>query len=328
MTELVRTQTRMQHDKLARKDEAMKLLRDGLPPTEIAKRLHISTAAVMTYLCLKIGEGELRRSDIAFSLPREVRAAIEQAIEKTGSLNAAVVTRHMKRQGVNANRLDVGIYINYRRARVVLGDMYELIRTLELRLHSFVKDAFVAEFGEEDWWRSGIPDTIRAECAALREKDPEPAEDAFCYTHLINIREILDKRWPVLSKYMPKHLLNGKKDILERLLRLNRVRNTVMHPVRNAVLSEDEFEFVRDLEHDLGDLKVGAESVHEPAPVTEETAAAEGSSELVTKLAPVPDAMPDGTAAATAATDEIPASSNQSESDDAHDDFLPSVKTA
>src|SRR5689334_14437527 len=131
---------------MPRKDEAMKLLREGLPPTEIAKRMHASTAAVMTFLCLKIGEGELRRSDIAFSIPRETRAAIEKVVEETGSLNAAAVTRHLKRQGINANRLDVGVYINYRRARVVLGDMYELIRTLELRLHSFIKDAFVAEF--------------------------------------------------------------------------------------------------------------------------------------------------------------------------------------
>jgi hypothetical protein len=303
---------------MARKDEAMTLLLEGLPPTAIAQRMRTSTAAVMTFLCLKIGEGELRRSDIAFSLPREMRAAIEQAIESTGSLNATAITRHLKRQGVTANRLDVGVYVNYRRARVVLGDMYELLRMLELRLHSFIKDAFIAEFDEENWWRAGVPDTIRAECAALREKDPEPADDAFCYTHLVNIREILDKRWPVLSKFMPKHLLNGKKDLLERLLRLNRVRNAVMHPVRNTVLSEEEFEFVRDLERDLADLKVGGESMHEPAPVTEEVASAEGSSELVSKLAPV---------------EEMPAAEHTSvaepgTTEQAHDDFVPSVKTA
>jgi hypothetical protein len=302
----------------------MKLLREGLPPSEIAKRMHSSTAAVMTFLCLKIGEGELRRSDIAFSLSRETRAAIEKVIEDTGSLNAAAVTRQLKRHGINANRLDVGVYINYRRARVVLGDMYELVRMLELRLHSFIKEAFVAEFGEENWWRSGVPDTIRAECAALREKDPEPAEDAFCYTHLINIREVLDKRWPILSKYMPKHLLNAKKDLLERLLRLNRVRNSVMHPVRNAVLSEDEFEFVRDLEHDLADLRVGAESVHEPAPVTEETAAAEGaSSELVSKLTPVPESTPEMDAAVTEVALPV-----QQQEEEPHDHFVPSVKSA
>lgn len=310
---------------MARKDEAVKLLMQGLPPSEIARQMHTTTATVMQYLCLKIGEGELRRSDIAFSLPREVRAAIEAAIEKTGLLNPSLISRELKRQNIAANRLDVGVYINYRRARVVLGDMYELLRMLELRLHSFIKDAFVAEFGQENWWRSGVPDTIRAECAALREKDPEPADDAFCYTHMVNIREILDKRWPVLSKYMPKHLLNGKKDLLDRLLRLNRVRNAVMHPVRNTVLSEDEFEFVRDLEHDLADLKVGAESVHEPAPVTEEVAAAEGSSELVSKLAPVEEIAVASGESGTVPTSAAPPTK---ESDERHDTFIPSVKSA
>lgn len=307
---------------MARKDEAVKLLMQGLPPSEIARQMHTTTAAVMQYLCLKIGEGELRRSDIAFSLPREVRAGIEAAIENTGSLNASVVTRELKRQNIAANRLDVGVYINYRRARVVLGDMYELLRTLELRLHSFIKDAFVAEFGQENWWRSGVPDTIRAECAALREKDPEPADDAFCYTHMVNIREMLDKRWPVLSKYMPKHLLNAKKDLLDRLLRLNRVRNAVMHPVRSNVLSEDEFEFVRDLEHDLADLKVGTESVHEPVPVTEEVAAAEGTTELVSKLAPVEEIAARADAGAT------PGSAATTKPEESHDEFIPSVKSA
>lgn len=35
--------------------------------------------------------------------------------------------------------MDVGIYLHYRRARVVLGDMYELVRSVKVRLHSFIK---------------------------------------------------------------------------------------------------------------------------------------------------------------------------------------------
>jgi hypothetical protein len=155
-----------------------------------------------------------------------------------------------ERAGLQANRVDISIYLHYRRARVVLGDRYELLRMVEVRLHSFMKQAFIREFGEEEWWRSGVPDNIRAECAALLEKDPEPADKPYCYTHLISLREMLDKRRTILSKYMPKQLLNQKKDLIERLLKLNRIRNSVMHPVRNAVLTEDDFEFVRDLEPD------------------------------------------------------------------------------
>ncbi|HYG99615.1 MAG TPA: hypothetical protein VD837_10830 [Terriglobales bacterium] len=280
---------------MARKDQAAELLRQGLPPSEIARQMGTSSAAVMQYLCLKIGEGELRRSDLAFSIPHDLRAAIEQAIEKTGSLSSWVITRELRKQGITANRLDVGVYINYRRARVVLGDMYELVRTVEVRLHAFVKQAFIAEHGEDQWWRTGVPDNIRAECAALLEKDPDPAEEPYCYTHLISLREMLDKRWPVLSKYMPSHLLNKKKDLLERLLRLNRIRNSVMHPVRNAVLTEDDFEFVRDLEADLSDLKVQMPAAAQEVPLGQEIEAATSEpppQELVSRLAPVNDEPP------------------------------------
>jgi hypothetical protein len=282
---------------MLRKDQAAQLLRQGLPPSEIARQMQTSIPAVMQYLCLKIGEGELRRSDIAFSLPHPLRMAIEQSIERTASVNPFAVARDLRKAGIDANRHDVAVYMHYRRARVVLGDMYELLRNVEVRLHTFVKQAFVLEFGEEDWWRSGVPDTIRAECAALLEKDPEPADEAYCYTHVINLREILDKRWSVLSKYLPENLLNQKKDLLERLLKLNRIRNCVMHPVRKSVLSEEDFEFVRDLEADLGDFEA---HLRQEASVSDtESASTAGPQELVTKLAPVSGERPASEQAAT-----------------------------
>lgn len=271
---------------MLRKDQAAQLLREGFPPSAIAQQMGTSTPAVMQYLCLKIGEGELRRSDIAFSLPQQTRAAVEEIIAESGSNNVSAISRALQKRGIEANRHDVAVYIRYRRARVVLGDMYELLRAVEMRLHTFVKQAFVLEYGEEQWWRSGVPDTIRAECAALHEKDPEPADDAYCYTHLISLREILDKRWSVLNRYMPSHLVSKKKDLLDRLLKLNRIRNSVMHPVRNTVLTEEDFEFVRLIERDLSDLaahlreEVG--TMDEP-----EIEIANAEPELVSKLEPV-----------------------------------------
>src|SRR4051812_17220547 len=157
-----------------RKDQAAQLLREGCPPSEIARQMGTSTPAVMQYLCLKIGEGELRRSDIAFSLPQETRTAVEEIISESGSTGVSVISRTLLKRGIVANRHDVAVYMRYRRARVVLGDMYELLRAVEVRLHTFVKQAFVLEYGEDQWWRSGVPDTSRAECADLPEKDPEP----------------------------------------------------------------------------------------------------------------------------------------------------------
>lgn len=296
---------------MARKDQAADLLRQGLPPSQIAAHMGTTPAAVMQYLCLKIGEGELRRSDIAFSLPHDVRVATEEILEQSPSATAGAITRSLRKKGIQANRIDISVYLHYRRARVVLGDMYELLRMVEVRLHGFVKQAFILEFGDEQWWRSGVPDNIRAECAALLEKDPEPAEEPYNYTHLISLREILDKRWSVLSKYMPKALLNQKKDLLERLLRLNRIRNSVMHPVRNTVLTEDEFEFVRDLESELKELHVHTPAEDEQVPLTEEIAAAEASTparELVTTITPVTRAK---VASEQAATEEQADTANE-----------------
>lgn len=302
---------------MLRKNHAAELLREGLPPSEIARQMGTSPAAVLQYLCLKIGEGDLRRSDIAFSLGPELRAAIEESITRTGSLHASALARDLRAHGIDADRHDIAVYIQYRRARVVLGDMYELLRAVEMRMHTFVKQAFILEYGEDQWWRSGVPETIRAECAALLEKDPEPASEPYCYTHLMSLREILDKRWSILSKYMPTELLNRKKDLLERLLRLNRIRNGVMHPVRNSAFTEDDFEFVRNLEADLAGLQAHLREECQTStldqPDVPQPCSEIPTTELVTKLA--------GTDEPSLAIDAL------KEEEQTAGEFIPSTKT-
>jgi hypothetical protein len=88
----------------------------------------------------------------------------------------------------------------------------------------------------------------------------------------MNLREILDKQWGALSSHLPKELQSDKKSFLEELKRLNGIRNSVMHPVRNDQFSEDDFEFVRSLERRLGELRVQPRDsqkadVNAPAPV-------------------------------------------------------------
>jgi hypothetical protein len=301
---------------MLKKDEAAALLHQGHSPSEIAAILKVRIADVMNYLCTKIGLGDLRRSDIAFSLKRELRKAIEEIAAESGSLNVGHISRELQKRGMACNRYDVRIYLEYRRARVVLGDMYEIVRNIEVRLHSFIKYQLIAEYGEENWWRAGVPEKIRAECAALREKDPEPAADAYCYTHLIALREVLEKAWPVLSKHLPGQIASNKKDLLDRLLQLNRIRNAVMHPVRGDRLSEEEFEFAYALEADLGPLSVPAETLPERAAPVKQPSDGTGSGEqsgLVSKLAPIEESQP---APESAATPE------QAE------DFIPSVKAS
>src|SRR5947209_7884317 len=285
---------------MSKREQACALLLEGNSPSQIAAKMGLRTSFIMNYLWSKIGEGELRRSDIAFSLKRDVRHAIESAVAETRSQSPTRICRELAKRGIQLSRYDVRMYLEYRRAPVVLGDMYEIVRNIEVRLHRFIKRVFMSEFGEEEWWRSGVPDHIRAECAALREKDPEPAPEPYNYTHLIALREILDRKWNLLSKYLPAELAQNKKELLERLVQLYRIRNNVMHPVRGGMLSEEEFEFVYNLDTDLGPLSapeekaapsIGTEPANEharaPAP------------ELVSTLSPVDNTPPPQEDAAT-----------------------------
>jgi hypothetical protein len=301
---------------MSKRDQACSLLRQGHSPSQIAAKMGVRTSYVMNYLWSKIGEGELRRSDLAFSLKRNVRRAIEAVVAETGSQSAGRICHELQRRGIQCSRYDVRMYLEYRRAPVVLGDMYEIVRDIEVRLHRFIKRVFISEFGEENWWRGGVPDHIRAECAALREKDPEPAPEPYNYTHLIALREILDRKWSILSKYLPAEVGQSKKDLLERLVQLNRIRNNVMHPVRGGMLTEEEFEFVYTLDSDLGPLcapeaKSAPEAKAEPAVRPAESAAPE----LVSKLTPVEDTPPPQEEAATA---------EQAQGED----FIPTIKAS
>ena len=285
------------------------MLREGNSPSQIAARMGLRTSYIMNYLWSKVGEGELRRSDIAFSLKRKVRRAIEAAVAETKSQSTTRICRELEKHGIHCDRFDVRMYLAHRRAPVVLGDMYELVRNIEVRLHRFIKRVFIAEFGEEEWWRGGVPDNIRAECAALREKDPEPAPEPYSYTHLIALREILDRKWSILSKHLPADIAQDKKELLDRLLQLNRIRNSVMHPVRGSMLTEQEFEFVYNLDDDLRPLSAPEEKLA-IAELPTEQPKTEASQELVSKLAPVEEAEPPKEDAVTP------------------DDFIPSVKAS
>jgi hypothetical protein len=305
---------------MSKRDQAFSLLRQGHSPGEIAGIMHVRTSEVMHHLWSKIGEGQLRRSDIAFSLKRKIRRAIEEAVARTGSQSPTVISREVAKQGIQCSKFDIRIYLEYRRAPVVLGDMYEIVRSIEVRLHRFVKRVFVAEFGEDEWWRGGVPDGIRAECAALLEKDPEPAPEPYCYTHLIALREILDRKWSVLAKYLPGEIAQNKKDLLERLRQLNRIRNNVMHPVRGGQLSEEEFEFVYNLKDDLGPLADPESANQKPEaaakPQTQEPAESEAPApELVSQLTPVEDAPP---------TPQLPVNHEPA----AGEEFIPSMKAS
>jgi hypothetical protein len=236
---------------LGRKQQTLQLAREGLPPSAIADRTGTPFASVMAHLYGLVGEGALKRSDIVFSFDQGARDAVERAIEEYETTDSRILRKALAKSDVQIRREDLAVYLTLRDARVALGDMYEMVRDIELALHDRIRDAFVKAFGEEHWWRKGVPAKVRAECAALYEHDPDPASEAFAYTSLIHLREILDKRWDVIAAAFPKRMQSDRRTLMADLVTLNRIRNAVMHPVRRAAFTDREFLFVREFARQL-----------------------------------------------------------------------------
>ena len=238
---------------------AAELLRNGLSPSQIAREMHLPLGAVMAYLYRMVGEGELRRSDILFTLPRATRQQIEQIVQQHGVTNPAGIRRRLRAAGIELDPADLQLYLKLRDARVHLGDMYELIRDLELSLHQFIRDSLLRKHGD-NWWREGVPLRVREDCALTNERDAEPASDLFCYTTVIHLLHIFDYNWSDFVNLLPPRLRANKQEFLARLKRLNAIRNQVMHPVKGSNITEEDFDFLREFHSDF------ARALRNPAP--------------------------------------------------------------
>jgi len=200
---------------MGRPDEVAKLIFAGKTPAEIATDLGLSLVSIEGYLHRAIGEGLLRRSDIYFSVPPGRR------------------DRTMSRW--------------YSEPGNVLGDMYEDLRCIEIALHQKIQITLVDRYGDSEvgWWRKGIPESVRVKCQERREKDQDDPCEPFCYSDLLDLDTIFQKRWSLLKDLIRDYSADRKK-LSKDLRRLNRIRNKIMHPVRGQVPDEEDFDFVHE----------------------------------------------------------------------------------
>jgi hypothetical protein len=217
------------------------LLRQGLSPLEIGKRLARGADIVKSVL-LQVGEGDLRLSEVLFSIPRERQEKYEGII------------RHLPGRGIcswqqscTARRLDVSEFTLYALSRnSEQGDMYIHLRKLEVSLHHLVRVVLEHAFQTHDdaWWREGVPLPIRERCAQTKEADPEPMSELYAYTTCIDLKRIIDTHWRVFQPALPKAVSDDKKLFMKGLDRLNSIRNGVMHPVKPMEITREHFGFV------------------------------------------------------------------------------------
>lgn len=228
---------------MARKNEAAELLIKGYSIPEIAEKMGISPISVKQYLCTVVGEGQIRHSDIFFSISPDKRKVIGEShghpIWKIQNI--------LENKGYETCKEELDIFLRLRGKGALLGDMYDYIRKIELTLHDILKEVLVAKYGG-DWWRKGVPLNIRKECVARKEEDEKPVKDPYCYTTFINLGVIIEKNWGIFGLVLPPKLTINKKDLLKNFGKINNIRNRVMHPVKTREFTEEEFYFVHDFQ--------------------------------------------------------------------------------
>jgi hypothetical protein len=203
------------------------------------------------YLFVQVGEGNIRRSDIWFSINHNIREAIEEYQRAQDNKLKEEEERALdKLLDIMYEQFDEYLlYDKLKSARVDHGDMYELISGVELLLHRAIKNVLIKNHGptELEWWRMGVPKDVRIECAKrYEEDDDDPAKEPFCYTNFIDLKKIFEKQWSLFEKILPKDIVKDKKSFFNKLVIVNKIRNRVMHPIKGHDFTSKDFEFVHE----------------------------------------------------------------------------------
>jgi hypothetical protein len=207
--------------------------------------MQVTVETVMGYLYNQIGEGRIRRSDILFAIDAETRSATEQLKREKTEWPRWEFWREVQQRYPAVHPDDAWIYFGLNNPEVYLSDMYAWLYILERFFHTYIRITLEKGHGAE-WWRKGIPENIRAECAAALERDPEPAAEPYCYTNFVHLKEIIEKRWDIFSKLLPTGPASDRKRFLAGLNRLNLIRNRVMHAAKGVAPSEQDFRYLRE----------------------------------------------------------------------------------
>ena len=219
---------------MAGKDEAVEHLKGGLALSTISQRMGISMSSVIQYLSTKVGEGEIRLVDMYFSWTPSQREFLQE------SDVSGLVDHKLTKEEFN-------LFHSLRKGYIFRGGMYEMVSELEIKIHGLVRSRLIKEYGLEKYWRKGVPVKIRTQCATAQQEDESPVDDLFAYTTLIQLWYVIDKKWSLFESIIPSNYSNKKSELRKDMIKLNGIRNRVMHPVKNNKWKEDDFKFVRGL---------------------------------------------------------------------------------
>jgi hypothetical protein len=233
---------------MGKRDDALALLQQGFTPPQIAARQGVTLSTILGYLDQLVGRGSLRRSDIYFTMPAQVREALtwfrKVWKEEAPDAESWEVVQAARQLGFELPQQDLEVVWHYGDPHNFLGDMYEDLAWIELQIHRQIRDLLQASHGGT-WWETAVPTKVREECEIHWKRARHPGDSAYLYTGFPHLHDIIKDQWHYLQNLFTAEYATSRDTVLTDLQRLNAIRNKVMHPVRGEIPTEEEFLFVR-----------------------------------------------------------------------------------
>lgn len=232
---------------ITKKEKVISLFNQGYSPKDMAQKIErISFKRVMDYLYMEVGKGNIKKSDIWFTINHNIRKAVDRYDKaKEGNSEEEEIKALLELANLYMIHEDEAkLFLKLKEARVADGDMYELISEIELLLHRSIKNVLINEHGNTEWWMKGVPQKIRERCENIYKKDSYLAKEPFYYTNFIDLKKIVKALWHQFEKILPIDIVKNKNDFLSKIERLNEIRNGVMHPIKGYQLTPESFDFV------------------------------------------------------------------------------------
>lgn len=238
----------------------LNLIAEGVRPSKIAATTRIPLPTVIQAITNEVNERRLRRSEVLSTFDKEqvdeIRTFFSGWKKRPGAIKPELIHELINFAYPEDSHLDVE---EIRLCLICLdrgfndGQIYEMLCEIERTLHTRIKQVLVQKYGasESGWWRKGVNEGVRQECVQRREKDEDFAEDSpYSYTTLGNLLTILQKQAALFKDRLPlspKGKAPNMQMVLEDLIRLSKIRNRVMHPIRGVPLDEEDFFFAKKM---------------------------------------------------------------------------------
>ena len=247
----------------------LEMLKERNSPFEISKKTGLRIGTVTNHLIRSAGEGKIKLSDIYFGWSKQQRDCLHKTRKKPVGLGYLIRLgdheEHLYSKMLGKYQLDkpqVRLFHALKESHMFRGGMYEMISDLERNCHDWARQHLEGKYGPDElgkgWWREGIKGPIREKCASLKEADNDPCEHPYHYTTLIQLSDIITQKdnWrDIFDTLFKSNRGDKKKNFQTQMVKLNNIRNKVMHPVKPNPWSEEDFEFLNEISVEFAFMK-------------------------------------------------------------------------